>query len=808
MIRIFAFMIVIIKIIIINIIIINITNCPLNAQDNIISYFNDNSTVIERIIDIEHYTAKLSFEPTKNTIHADVIFDIKTLRASTDSIVFYAPEFKIKNISISGSKVNFRQTQRDVIIYPPDNFHKAEKYQIEFQYSANPENGVIYFVGWNDPKNIKRKQIWSHRPHGWLPYIDGMTTVDMHITFDDDYQVFTNGERISIKQNPDGTKTWHYKMNKAHPFFSTAMIIGKYKYKTLNTGHGLPLELLYYPENESKFESTYQYSADMVDFFDDLLGFPYPYELYRQAPVIDYMYGAMETTTSTIFGDYMQIDPRAYWQRNYINVNAHELAHQWFGNCIAHLKHKDVWLTEGFATFYAKLFERSVFGEDYYQNDRRIERDKCLSLAKYNNNPVASTRAGTERYYQKGSLVLDMLNDVLGEDEFNSCITRYLKEYAFQETEINDLIRIIFDETGKDLNWFFDQWLFRGGEPHFKVSYDQYTNKDSNSFIQVTVTQIQDIGPLIPVFQSPLNIDIYFEDGTKSRHATFIHSQNEQFLIPNPDNKKVEFIVFDPAQRILKNTTFQRSFDELSAQALKAENMIDRYDALVSLRTYPIEMKIDILKKIYRKETFHLNKSEVIAQLTKSSDTNIFQEAIHDKDALVRFAVLENLTTVPQVLKKDYELLLKDFSYANIELALENLCKSFPNDTERYLEITNDEVGWRGLNIRMKWLEIAIGSGKLEFINELFEYTSPSYEFETRINSINLLVKIDLLNELTAKNILEACTHWNGKIRSASIDAIRFFMKENSSKKLLIDSFNSNSWTDYQTKKIQSILGV
>jgi aminopeptidase N len=155
-------------------------------------------------------------------------------------------------------------------------------------------------------------------------------------------------------------------MAKDQPYFSTSLVIGDYDYKTSRSAGGVPLEFWYYHGQEDKVNSTYQYTEAMMDFLEKETGVKYPYPLYREAPVIDYMYGAMETTTSTVFGDFIFIDPHAFWQRNYINTNAHEMTHQWFGNCIAHLVNKDVWLTESFATYYAKIFEKSIFGKEYY----------------------------------------------------------------------------------------------------------------------------------------------------------------------------------------------------------------------------------------------------------------------------------------------------------------------------------------------------------------------------------------------------------------------------------------------------------
>lgn len=786
-------------------------NCYfLSAQPLSKSYFNETANEpVELIIKLIHLDATISFEPHLNKVKAHADFTILTKRFQTDSIVFYAPSFKFLSISIPNVDITYKTTDRDVIIYPKTKLEHNKEYHIIFNYEATPDEGTIYFVGWNDPLNIKKKQIWAHRPHNWLPFIDDRLTVDMYVNFDSKYKVFSNGVRVEIKDSSNGTKTWHYRMNKNHPFFSTALVIGDYEYKTKTTKSGLSEELWIYPEQSDRFDDTYQYSTEMIDFFEKELGFKYPYELYRQAPVHDYLFGAMETTTSTVFGDYMVINRRAYWQRNYINVNAHELAHQWFGNCISHLTPKDVWLTESFATYYAKIFEKSIFGIEYYQNDRRLEMDKAFSESKSNNNPLASSRAGTNRIYQKGSLVLDMLRNVIGDDYFKLSINQYLNKFQHGYAETQDLLRSIYNITGMNLDWFFDEWIYRGGEPHYKVSYKTTDDESLARNTQIRVEQIHPTDELVGLFKIPVEILVYYRDGSFDSTRTWINDKLNLINIPNSQRKNIDFVIFDPADKIFKKMTFNREYAELAAQATKAPNMIDRYDALVELRNVPIEKKRNLLNTLYKNEKFHLTKSEIISQISKDDNPaslrNI-KSAIYDADALVRRAVVDYVTEVNVEIRRDYERLLKDTSYANVELALQNLASSYPKDIDLYLDIVGQEEGWRGKNIRMKWLEIAIGAGKNEHIEELKKYTSSSYEFETRINSIITLKKLNYFDKEVAINIIDAFCYWNFKVSNAAKEALIYFNQQNLYKEIIKGILNSGSINENQAKKTKDLL--
>ncbi|OGU55845.1 MAG: hypothetical protein A2X64_11435 [Ignavibacteria bacterium GWF2_33_9] len=781
-----------------------ITRFAFTAPETVTYYKDGASEYLDRIVNFKHITANVKFKPVENLIFADVEFQFSKLRHDADSLVFYCPDFKFESITLENQPVIWKVIGKNVQVNLPFKLVDSRTYSIKFKYFVQPFEGAIYFVGWDDEKGIRRKQIWAHRPHGWLPYADARLTTDFYIEFDGNFKVASNGERVSIDAQKDGNLVWHYRMNHPHPYFSTALVIGKMDYKSSKTKDGVPVELWYFPDQEDKFEETYRYSEDMIDFFDKELGMKYPWELYRQIPLEDYMYGGMETTTSTVFGSYMFINRRAFWQRNYINVNAHELNHQWFGNYIVHSANADVWLTESFATYYAKLFEKEFLGKNDFDWQKVREYQKTMEAAEKNDFPVGLSMGGVERIYQKGSLVLEMLRKLLGDEDFRKSITTYLNCEPYNGVETADLLKSIYKVTGKDLKWFFDEWVFRGGEPNFKIKYDTYTNNGKN-ITQVKVDQIHSQNDLVKIFKMPVTIDIYYTDKTKKSGNFQIDSKTEIFEIENPAGKQVEFIVFDPDRKILKKTIFDRTYDELASQALKADNMLDRYDAVLELAKTEYDKKKKVFAQVFEKEDFHLIKSEIIKQIDSQKDStalSIFNSALRSGDQYVHQSLVDNVKLVPKEIKQEYEKLLKDTSYYNVEIALENLCNSFPEDISKYLKETEDEVGWRGMNIRMKWLEIAIGIGQKKYINELKDYTSVSYDFEARMNSLYICKRLNIFDEEIARNILLAAIHWNSKLRIAGRDVLNYFSQQTKCKEIFKKLINSYKWTPYQKEQV------
>jgi aminopeptidase N len=747
------------------------------AQEKTVTYYADpNASPADLIVTTRHVDAKLSFKPEENRIIGEATLTFTPNRYHTDSIVLQAPDFTLLGVTMDNVTARYRMNGSALSIYPNTDIAKGTEHAVTIRYESVPKNGPIYFIGWRPEETGKRKQIWAHRPNGWLPYLEGRVTMDIEITFDKNYAVFANGERTSVKDNPDGTKTWHYKMGKDHPYFSTCLAIGDYDYAKSKTNRGVPLELLYYKGMEDRVKPTYQYTEAMFSFFEKEMGVPYPYPVYRELPVMDYMYGGMETTTATVYGDYMLIDPRAYWQRNYINVNAHELAHQWYGDCISHLAHKDVWLTESFGTYFAKMFEKSIFGQDCYQNEMNNERNQALAAAARNNFPVGGSQGGVERIYQKGSLVLGMLRYVMGDREFHDAVKLYTERSLFRYAETNDFIRAVYDATGKPYNWFFDEWILHGGEPNYKVECsvaDDSAGKRSTLF---NVTQVQEINDLIGMFKMPIVFEVRYTDGSADSDRVWIENKMHVVRIPNPGKKTIAYTLFDPGRNILKKVTFDKTFDEMSAQALQAENMIDRYDALLGLRSIPIDKKRPVLLQCYAKEKFQLTKTEILQQMAPDDTPEavaLLLNAVTDPDANVRKAALLNANPIPDLLREAFETCLSDSSYLNVELALDALCSDFPSEQQRYLAMTKNEKGWRGLNIRMKWLEITIGAGGKEFLPELVAYSGPGYEFETRVNSLNVLRKLNYMDPAVVENAVGACLHWNNKLSGSAKDVDR-----------------------------------
>jgi hypothetical protein len=812
----------------------------LNAQVKTRSYMIDPALAPrEHNVDFRHMKLEVSFEPSKGLVKGKVTHVFSPLIPKVDSIWLDAPLINIKEVSLNGKSAKFRTTDKGLYVYAVPALVWDSKDSMTISYEAHPRKG-LYFVGWSDPKNLSRKQIWSQGQgidnRCWIPMYDEMNdkmTTELLITFDKNYQVLSNGAKLSEKENRDGTKTWHYSMSHPHSPYLVMLGIGKYEIKETRSKSQVPMHLYYYPEWKDRVETTYKYAEEMVDFYEKEIGVKYGWEGYSQIPVQDYMFGAMENTTATVYGDFYFVDHRSFLDRPYVGVNAHELAHQWFGDLITARSDAHHWLQESFATYYNEMFEREVFGTDYFDWARREASNKSLDESVKNKLPIAHSEAGSVRHYPKGAFVLNMLKYVCGGREaYNRAIKNYLEKHKYGNVDSHDLL-ISFEETlGLSLDWFWEEWVLKGGEPDYRIAYQnvggaaEFMVTQAQELSEITGLPTSVAGPVNAVgsegfmaevsgseyrpaglYRMPIWFEVHYTDGSSDKKQVWIEKQSELIRIPNPLNKKIEYALFDPNNEVLKSMSFPKSFEMLSAQALKAEHMLDRYDAVGAMRSVPVNQKRELLLQVFAKETFHAVKVEIIAQLSADKDPKtiaMFKTALHDHQTLVRRAILQHVHALSPELMPDAEVLLRDSSYETVVLALDILPMTNPSHTKEYLELTKGVEGTVGRNVEVKWLEVSYNlTGDKQYADRLVAYCSNSYEFRTRANAAQAIRRLNYFDPLLMEYLVEAVQSANGRLAGPCGETLKSFYEMNKYKKVISDYVYSKNWEPWQLTAIR-----
>lgn len=770
----------------------------------------------ERNVDFQHMRLELNFETATGLVKGKVTHRFSPLRNTVDSVWLDGIDMKILEATVNGKPAKTRVESSGLWVFTGRPLPYGEKDSMTIVYECNPRRG-LYFIGWNDPAGICRKQIWSQGQgidnRSWIPFYDEMNdkiTTEMIVTFSSEYKVLSNGVKLKEKDNKNGTKTWHYKMSKPYAPYLVMLGIGKYEIKQTKSKSGVPMNLYYYPEWKDRVETTYQYSEDMIDFFEAEIGVKYPWESYSQIPVQDFMYGAMENTTATVYGDFLMVDERSNWDRAYIGVNAHELAHQWFGDYVTARSDAHHWLQESFATYYNQMYERKVYGTEYFDFARRDAQNGSLYESKKNLLQIAHSQSGSVRHYPKGAFVLNMLKYVVGgRDAYNRAVKLYLEQHPYSNVTSDDLLDAFNESTGMSLNWFWEQWIYKGGEPSYNVTAGDIT-ENGKRLTRIYVEQVQEMNDIVGLYRMPIWFEVHYTDGTSAREMRWVEEKTTFVDISNSGNKTIAYVLFDPNNEVMKSVKFEKPFDWLKNQALGAQYILDRYDALVAMRDVPLSQKRQILIDSYNKETWHTIKGEIIFQLINDSDPksrDVVKKAMMDKDVNMHKHVINYTGNIPSDMSQDYEVLLISPSYDVVVNALDKLSAQFPERVNSYLSKTEAVIGTSGRNVEIKRLELkAKWNSDQAAKDKLVEYTSASYEFRTRVFAAQALKRLNYFTPGLVPNLCSAMVSSNTRLAYPCGEVLDFFYQQAQYRPQIAEYMQKGQWMEWERDAMGKML--
>ena len=443
-------------------------------------------------VDFLTANADLSFDVPNKKVMGKVAYTFTVPDKKTDTIFIDARNMQFTDVSINGKKAGWTSSATALKLYKG---FKKGKNTVAFTYSAQPKQ-TLYFVKDGDNDQLWTQGQGKYTSH-WLPSFDDVNEkVVFNITasFDKNYTVLSNGI-LKDKKADGNNKKWVYQMEKPMSSYLAMLAIGKFRRWEQSTASGTPLEFYLREQDSSNFATTYRYSWEIFDFFEKEIGVNYPWKIYRQVPVLDFLYAGMENTTSTIFAQDFVVDSVGFNDRTYTNVNAHELAHQWFGDLITAESSKHHWLHEGFATYYALLAEEKLFGEDHFNYELYKMAETLQQASKTDTIPVMNEKASTLSFYQKWAWALHVLREGIGHDAFKKAIKAYLEKYAFTNVNTDEFLAEVNKVSPYDTNSWKKRWLESG---NFEVEeavglvkknesmqlYFEVGNLQKNSFIE------------------------------------------------------------------------------------------------------------------------------------------------------------------------------------------------------------------------------------------------------------------------------------------------------------------------------------
>jgi aminopeptidase N len=459
-------------------------------------------------VDFKTVNGQISINPNNKSVAGTVAYTFEVIK-SLDTIKIDAQNMTFSEMELNEKKLPFVTNGKELLLIYP--FQKG-KYSVQFSYEAKPKQ-TMYFVGSEATNNL---QIWTqgqgkYTSH-WFPSFDDVNEkviFNMDVTFDSKYQVVSNGI-LKNKIENNGVTYWSYQMKKPMSSYLLMIAIGKFDKSTLRAKSGIPLEMYIDSKDVAKQEPTYRYSKEIFDYLEKEIGVKYPWEIYRQIPVSEFLYAGMENTSSTIFTTRYVVDAIGFEDRSYTNVNAHELAHQWFGDLITAESGKDHWLQEGFATYYALLAEKEIYGEDYFYSKLYESSMQLKQASKTDTIPVLNAKASSLSFYQKGAWALHVLREGIGEKAFKKAVKNYLKKYAYQNVTTENFFDEIRRVSDYDLVNFSKIWL---ESPGFNGEIaNELLAKNRAMQVQLEVAKLRNkpLAEKYAFFEKTLQSDVYF----------------------------------------------------------------------------------------------------------------------------------------------------------------------------------------------------------------------------------------------------------------------------------------------------------
>jgi aminopeptidase N len=459
-----------------------------------------------KFVDFKSVLGKIEINPIEKSVLGEVTYDF-VVTSATDTIRIDAQNMTFTNLKINNQVVNYKNSGNKIALFEG---YTIGKNTLTFNYLAKPKQ-AMYFVGADE--NL---QIWTQgqgkNTSNWFPSFDDANEkviFNLDVNFDKNFQVISNGVLVNKTVNST-TIDWHYRMKKPMSSYLLMLTIGKFVVQNEKSKSEIPLQ--FYIENEdlAKLEPTYRYSKILFNFFEKEIGLKYPWEVYKQIPVRDFLYAGMENTSATVFSRDFVVDEIGFEDKNYVNVNAHELAHQWFGDMVTAESGKHHWLQEGFATYYALLAEKEVFGTDYFYFKLYSISQQLKSVSKTDTIPILNEKASSLSFYQKGAWALHVLREGVGVKVFQKAVQNYLKKYSFKNVTTDDFLDEIRKVSKYDVDAFRIKWLESPGFDNQKATELLSVNPSIKALFEIQKLKNKPFIDKQEVFVKTMQSDAYF----------------------------------------------------------------------------------------------------------------------------------------------------------------------------------------------------------------------------------------------------------------------------------------------------------
>ena len=602
----------------------------------------------EREVQVQHLALEVTPDFKQRTIEGKTTLRFKPMAKAVQELKLNAVDLNVRSVDSTEKVQHYQVSGENLVITFAAPIPADKDVTLTIAYSAEPKQG-LYFrtpeMGYKQGDTHLFTQGEAIQARHWYPCLDApnmkaSSEVTCHVP--EGMTVISNGRLVSeTKDSATGLVASHWSQEKPHANYLITLVAGYFK-KLEDKAGTVPLAF-YTPPSEIQFAQTsFRTTKEIMEFFNEEIGVPYPWPKYDQVCVNDFVAGGMENTSATTLTDRTLFTDETENIHNSDSLVAHEMAHQWFGDLVTCKDWSHIWLNEGFATYYDSLFDGHKNGRDamlygLYGNARQI-----LGTANDTNAIVRRTYDSPDSMfdflaYPKGGWVLHMLRSQLGEEMYRRCIKTYLERHAYGSVTTEDLRQVIEELSGRYYERFFDQWVYHAHHPELEVSYSW---DERSKLAALTIRQVQKLGDNVLLFDFPLPVRFKGPFGAIDRplHVT---AKEEEFTFALASAPTL--VRLDPDYTLLAKITLNLATPMLYAQLADTQDVMGRLLGIEQMSNRRDKETVAKLKQVLNNDPFYGVRIEA-ARALRSAHTDEALEVLlastKQADARVRLQVM------------------------------------------------------------------------------------------------------------------------------------------------------------------------
>lgn len=591
------------------------------------------------------------FDLQKKEVFGTAVEKIVPLRVQLDSVHLDAVDMTIDKVVMGGKNLGFGYDGNTLSIGLGKNYGLDDTLTFTIVYSTSPKKG-IFFVEADSSYPNRTPQVWSQSEmedaRYWFPchdYPDDFLTSSVAATVPDDWTMVSNGvlEKVTLNKK-DGTKTFRWMENRPHVIYLISIAVGKFSVVDDHYG-STPIYYYVAPENAKYAKENFASTPDILKFFSNVTGYEYPWQKLSLVAVTDFTFGGMENVSAITLTDGTMHDVNAEPQVTSTDLVSHETAHQWFGDLLTCRSWSNAWLNEGFATYFEALYGEHAFGEDNFNYEMHNNQREVVNADRNDRKPTVYNRYNdavdlfSVYIYPRGADMLHMLRGILGDQLFFKAIKYYVHDFQHKNVDTHDFANAIREGTGYNLNWFFDEWAYKGGHPVFAVDYDY----DSSSHaLAMHVEQTQKVDSLTPVYRMPVGVYVV-TPSQKITRTIWVDSLSNTYRFDVPE--KPLMVNFDEGNYLLKELNFEKSVGELAYQIKNDPNVAGRVWAAEELSGDDTSEAVNALVSGLMDNFWgvRLECVNALSHLNSEEIEKALESALKDNDPRVQEAAINGL---------------------------------------------------------------------------------------------------------------------------------------------------------------------